>query len=92
MHKPVKTFSESGLIKDDKDFIRLRAEFERIAIQNMKEQGCLPIYELGTHWSTWRDHENDRYEFKLTVYAWYAGRKKAQEYDFWCEGKLVKSG
>lgn len=90
MHKPVKTFSQEGLIADDKDFIRIRNEFERIVIEQMRDLGCLPIHELGTHWSTkWL---GDKYSFKLTIYGWYAGKKKSKEYDFWCEGRLVKSG
>jgi len=90
MHKPIKMFSQDGLIKDDRDFIRIRNEFERLIIDQMRDQGCLPIHELGTHWSTkWL---GDKYSFKLTIYGWYAGRKKSKEFDFWCEGKLVKSG
>ncbi len=90
MHKPIKMFSQEGLIKDDKDFIRLRNEFEKMIIDQMRDQGCLPIHELGTHWSTkWLE---DKYSFKLTIYGWYAGRKKSKEYDFWYEGKLVKIG
>ncbi len=90
MHKPVKMFSQDGLIKDDKDFIRIRNEFERLIIDQMRDQGCLPIHELGTHWSTkWL---GDKYSFKLTIYGCYAGRKKSKEFDFWHEGKLVKSG
>lgn len=90
MHKPVKPFSETGLIKDDKDFIRLRTEFERIIIQTMKYQGYLPVHDIRSQWSTlWL---GDKYSFKLTVYGSYAGRKKAQLYDFWSDGKLIKGG
>lgn len=90
MHKPVKMFSQEGLIKDDKDFIRIRSEMERLIVDQMRDQGCLPIHELGTHWSTkWLE---DKYSFKLTIYAWYAGRKKSQEFDFWYEGRLCKVG
>jgi hypothetical protein len=90
MHKPIKMFTEEGLIKDDKYFIRTRDEMERAIIEQMRSQGCLPIYELGTFWSTkWL---GDKYSFKLTIYGWFAGKKRSQEYDFWCEGKLMKSG
>jgi hypothetical protein len=90
MHKPVKMFSQDGLIKDDKDFIRTRDQLEKLIIDNMREQGCLPIHELGTQWSTkWL---GDKYSFKLTIYGWFAGKKRSKEYDFWYEGKLVKSG
>lgn len=90
MHKPIKMFSHEGLIKDDKDFIRIKSEFERLIVDQMREQGCLPIHDLGTQWSTkWLD---DKYSFKITIYGWYAGKRKSKEYDFWCEGRLVKSG
>lgn len=83
-------FSQDGLIKDDKDFIRTRDQLEKLIIDNMREQGCLPIHELGTQWSTkWL---GDKYSFKLTIYGWFAGKKRSKEYDFWYEGKLVKSG
>lgn len=90
MHKPIRMFSQEGFIKDDKDFPRLREEFERLIIEQMREVGCLPVYELGSHWATkWLE---EMYFFKITIYGCYAGRKKAREYDFWCEGRLVKSG
>jgi hypothetical protein len=89
MHKPVKMFSYDGLIKDDKDFIKTRNEFERLIIDQMREQGCLPIHEMGTYWST--EWLGDKYSFRITIYGWYAGRKKSKEFDFWCDGRLAKN-
>ena len=90
MHESVKHFSQHGIIKDDKDFIRLRLEFERIIIDVMKSTGYLPIYNMGSHWST--EWLGDRYTFRLTMYGSYAGKKKAQDYTFWLDGRLIKDG
>ncbi len=90
MHKPVRMFSESGVIHDDKYFIRIRDELERIMIEQMKDLGFLPIHDFGPFWSTTRI--NDHYSFRLTMYGSFAGKRKSQKYDFWHEGRLVKSG
>lgn len=90
MHEPVKHFSETGFIKDDKDFIRLRNEFEKIISETMREYGYVPIHNMGSHWSTY--WLGDSYSFKITMYGSYAGKKKAQDYTFWLDGRLVKDG
>lgn len=90
MHEPVKHFSESGFIKDDKDFIKTRDQLESIILESMREVGYLPVHNMGTHWST--EWLGDKYSFKLTVYGSYAGKKKAQEYMCWSYGRLLKYG
>jgi hypothetical protein len=90
MHGKIVGYSESGIIADDSYFLRLKQEFESIIIERMREDGRLPIYELGTSWSTQR--EGDHYTFRITIYGSYVGRKKAQEFDFWCNGRLEKIG
>lgn len=89
MHKPIKKYTHEGFIRDDSDFIRLRDELERLLEQQMREEGYLPIYDLGTFWSTRYDIKNKRYEFKLTAYASFAGRVKALKYSCWLNGRLV---
>ena len=92
MHKKIKKYTHDGFIRDDTDFIRLRNELEKLIIEQMRSEGHLPIYELGSFWSTKWEPENKRYSFKLTMYSSYAGRVKALEYDFWNQGRLMKSG
>lgn len=89
MHKPIKKYTHSGFIRDDSDFIRLRNELERLLEQQMRDEGYLPVYDLGTFWSTSYDIKNKRYEFKLTIYASFAGRARALKYNYWQNGKLV---
>lgn len=90
MHKSIKKYTHCGEIRDDSDFIRLRQELESMMIEEMRELGYLPVYELSSHWSTKRLEK--KYSFVLTVYFSYAGRAKARQYDFWQNGRLIKSG
>lgn len=89
MHRPIKKYTHEGFIRDDSDFIRLRDELERLLQQQMRDEGYVPVYELGSFWSTSRDAEKKRYTFKLTMYACYAGKSKAAQYKYWQSGKLI---
>jgi hypothetical protein len=89
MHKKIKKYTHSGFIRDDSDFIRLRSELERLMEQEMRDEGYVPIYELGSFWTTQREPMDKRYTFKLTMYASYAGKTKALEFKYWQNGRLV---
>lgn len=92
MHgKNLKAYSKEGEIRDDSDFIRVRTELERLIVQEMRDDGYLPVQDVKVMWSTKR--VGNKYEFALTMYACYAGKKKAREFDFWDDkGQLVKGG
>jgi len=90
MHgKNIKRFERIGQIRDDSDFIRLRGELERGIIDEMRSLGYLPIHDMKPLWSTAR--LDKKYSFALTMYAAFVGKKKALEWDFWSEGRLVKA-
>lgn len=91
MHEPIiKGFSETGFIKDDKDFIRLRGEFERMLTDTMRYQGYVPVHDIRSQWSTWL--VDNKYGFKITVYGVFAGKRKAKDYTFWTDGKMIRDG
>lgn len=90
MHnKRIKKYQQEGEIRDDADFIRLRSELERLMIQQMRADGYLPVHDMRSLWST--KFLGKKYCFTLTMFAAYAGPKRSLEYDFWNEGRLVKS-
>lgn len=93
MHnRKVKNYHHYGELKDDKDIPRLRNELERLMVQEMRDEGYLPIYELGPFWSTKYNQDGKKYEYKLSMYAWYAGTQKSKEFDLWVNGRLMKVG
>lgn len=89
MHgKQIKRYTQTGEIRDDADFIRVRENLEQLMVETMRDEGYLPLHDLRSQWSTtWL---GKKYSFKLTMYAMYAGPKKAQEYDFYYDWRLVK--
>lgn len=82
-------YTNSGFIRDDSDFPRLRMELERLIIQQMRCEGYIPVYELNSFWSTSYEPNNKRYSFKLTMYAVFAGKVKASKFNYWQNGRLV---
>lgn len=66
-----------GEIADDSDFIRLRYQFEKMMVQDMRSTGHVPVLGLGPLFTTcWLEAEN-KYTFVLTLYGVYVGVKKA---------------
>ena len=89
MHRPIKMYTNAGFLRDDSDIPRLRVELERLVLQQMRDEGFVPIYELNSFWATSYEPDNKRYSFKLTMYAVFAGKVKARQFDYWSNGKLV---
>ena len=87
MHKNIKRFTVDGLIKDDKDFIRLRSQFEYSLWDEMRLLGYVPVLDLGTYFST--EFLEDKYKFILTSYGVYIGKIKSWEYEGYTNGKLI---
>lgn len=77
MHKPIRKFSLDGTVGDDKDFSRLREQYESMLVKGMREEGCVPILGFGPFWSTSYIAGSESYEFVLSVYGTYVGRKRA---------------
>lgn len=77
MHRKIERFGFSGQINDDSDFIRLRAQFESLVITQMRDDGYVPVLDLGPLFST-KYHKDGTYTFVLTVYGVYVGRKKSR--------------
>lgn len=79
MHRPIKKFTVDGLFASDADIIRLREQWEKMLIDDMRDGGCVPILGLGPLWSTSYNKEENTYTFELTIYGISVGRKKSQE-------------
>lgn len=77
MHKKIERFGFDGQIRDDSDFIRLRAQYESLVVHQMRDDGYVPVLDLGPLWSTKYEKETETYRFDMTVYGVFVGRKKA---------------
>lgn len=77
LHKNIRRFTIDGKVADDSDFIRTRVTYEQLMVRNMRDQGYVPVLGLGPSWST--EYDGEHYNFILTMYAVYVGKKRAQE-------------
>lgn len=77
-HKSIKRFSLDGIIKDDISIGRLRQEYIRLLNIEMKLNGYAPRLDIDPHFTIYYNHDKDYYEFLLSVYGTYIGRKKTE--------------
>lgn len=88
MHSNVKRFQVEGIIKDDADFPRLRTQFEDMLVKDMRSCGYIPVLDLGPFFST--EYRIDQsYNFVVTVYGVYLGRRRAWEIMGISNGQLI---
>lgn len=88
-HRPLRKFSTSGEIADEKYIPSSRQNYERLLIQAMRDQGYIPVLDINTAWSTSYNMQLDKFEFQLSIHGVYAGTKKAWEYEGVIDGKFI---
>lgn len=77
MHRPIKKFGFKGQLGDDSRFEGLRKQYETLIIQGMRDVGYVPVLDLDTLWSTSYDQQNECYNFTISMFGIYVGRRKA---------------
>jgi hypothetical protein len=77
-HRPIKRFGISGLIKDDSSIVRLRAEYSKLIDTEMRIAGYVPRLDLSEDFTIKYNHKKEYFEFKLSIYAVYVGKKKSE--------------
>ncbi|QNO12498.1 hypothetical protein SEA_MULCHMANSION_74 [Streptomyces phage MulchMansion] len=88
MHSNVKRFQVDGIINDDADFPRLRAHYEHLLVKEMRGNGYVPVLDLGPYFST-EYREDNKYNFVVTAYGIYVGRRKSWEIHGIVNGQMV---
>ena len=87
VHKRIHNFDFDGIIKDDKDIIRLRQQYEDIAEEYMRSKGYIPHYDLDPVFTL--EYTKHGYKFKYTRYGIYVGKAKAKCYQAVIGTKLI---
>jgi hypothetical protein len=90
MHKTIKRFGMEGKIGDDADFTRLRSQYESLIVQEMRDLGYVPVLDLGPYWSTSYVKLEETYEFIVSVYGVYIGRRRSWEVEGISAGREIK--
>lgn len=77
-HKPIKKFSLSGVIRDESSIARLRSEYARLIISEMRISGHVPRLDIDIDFTIDYIEEKESFKFEITIYGIYVGRKQSE--------------
>jgi hypothetical protein len=77
-HKTIKRFYIDGIIHDDSMIGRLREEYIRLLISEMKLSGYVPRIDLDPDFTIRYNSTKNFFEFKLSIQAVYTGKRKSE--------------
>jgi hypothetical protein len=77
-HKPIKRFSLSGNIHDEAALWRLRIEYQKLLESEMRLSGYVPRLDINQDFTVDYNQEKQYFEFELSIYAIYVGKKKSE--------------
>jgi hypothetical protein len=77
-----------GTIADDSMFTTTKTYYFKLLLDSMREQGYVPVLEMGPYFATEFNEEKKHYKFVVTAYGVFVGERKAWR----IEGIDVESG
>lgn len=77
-HKPIKRFNLDGSIKDDSFLPRLRGEYLKLLETEMRLKGYVPRLDINPDFTIEYNYAREYFEFELSIYGIYLGKKKSQ--------------
>lgn len=77
-HKSIKRFYLDGDIYDEAAIGRLKTEYIRLLVSEMKIIGYVPKIDIDPDFTIRYNSEKQIFDFKLSVYGIYVGKKKAE--------------
>jgi hypothetical protein len=77
-HKPLKKFGIDGIIHDDSAIWRLKIEYVNLITSEMRILGYVPRLDINTDFTVQYNHTKKYFEFKLSVYGVYVGKRKSE--------------
>lgn len=77
-HRPIKKFNLEGTIYDDSAIMRLRDEYGKLLTTEMKLLGYVPRLDIAQDFTIEYNEHKKYFEFELTLYGVYVGKKKSE--------------
>jgi len=76
-HKPIKKFGLDGKIHNDADLPRLKTEYVKLVLTQMRMAGYVPKFDIETDYTLSYNYTKNYFEFELSIYGVYVGKKKS---------------
>jgi hypothetical protein len=77
-HKPIKKFNLDGIIHDEAFIARLKTEYIRLVVSEMRLSGYVPRLDIDPDFTIQYNSEKEYFEFILSIHGIYTGRKKSE--------------
>jgi hypothetical protein len=77
-HKPIKKFYLDGVIHDESAIGRLKLEYVRLLISEMKLSGYVPRFDIEPDFTIDYNERKRNFDFALTVHGIHIGRKQSE--------------
>jgi hypothetical protein len=77
-HKPIKKFGLDGVIHDESAIGRLKGEYIRLLVSEMRLSGYVPRFDIEPDFTIDYNEQKKYFEFELTVHGIYTGRKQSE--------------
>lgn len=77
-HKPIKKFGIDGIIHDESIIARLKIEYIRLVLLEMRLSGHVPRLDIDPDFTISYNEYNEYFEFKLSIHGTYIGKRKSE--------------
>jgi hypothetical protein len=77
-HKAIKRFSLDGTIHDESIIGRLKIEYTRLLVLEMRLLGYVPRIDIDPDFTISYNEDKEYFEFKLSIHGTYIGKRKNQ--------------
>lgn len=79
-HKAIKRFQIDGFIRDDSDLARLREQYVKLLVTQMRDSGYVQVLDLSPAFAIEYDQAKSGYKFLLTMHGVYYGKRAREIY------------
>jgi len=77
-HKPIKNFNLSGVISDESAIARLKGEYIRLLVSEMRLTGYVPRFDIEPDFTIDYNEKKKYFEFEITIHGTYTGRRQSE--------------
>ena len=77
-HRPIKRFTLDGQILDEAAVPRLKIEYVRLLVIQMRASGYVPRFDIEPDFTIQFNEYTEIFTFKLSVYGIYVGKRKSE--------------
>jgi hypothetical protein len=77
-HKPIRRFGIDGIIHDEATIARLKTEYIRLVLLEMRLSGHVPRLDIDPDFTISYNEYNEYFEFKLSIHGTYIGKRKSE--------------